>query len=65
MNLTTLSLVALNFTISRAERIGIENIRKARLRKLQEEKMKWNTVFSRESNVVPDLKHIITIRIDG
>ena len=58
-------LKALNFTISRAERIGIENIRKARLRKLQEEKMKWNTVFSRESNVVPDLKHIITIRIDG
>lgn len=58
-------LKALDYAEQRASRIGIENIRKSKQRKIREERQYWETVFSRNSSVVPDVKHVITVRIDG
>ena len=58
-------LRALGYVEHRIGRIGIENIRKAKMRKLQAEKEEWNNVFAKGRSVVPDVKHILTVRIDG
>lgn len=58
-------LRSLEFTENRLKRIGIENIREAKMRHLKIEKEDWMNAFKKASHVVPDLKHIITIRIDG
>lgn len=58
-------LRSLEFTENRLKRIGIENIRDAKMRRLRIEKDDWMNAFQKASHVVPDLKHIITIRIDG
>ena len=58
-------LKALKYVEHRLHRIGIENIRKAKLRKLQEQKDSWENAFAQGRSVVPDVKHILTVRIDG
>ena len=58
-------LRALGFTEQRLNRIGIENIRNARMKQLQKERSEWEDTFRKISHVVPEVKHIITIRIDG
>lgn len=57
-------LKALKYVEHRLHRIGIENIRKAKLRKLQEQKASWENAFAQGRSVVPDVKHILTVRID-
>ena len=58
-------LKALNYAEHRINRIGIENIRRAKMRKLQAEKEDWNNAFAKGRSVVPDVNHILTVRIDG
>ena len=58
-------LKALDFQRQRAERIGILNIRKGRIRKIDEERQQWLDNMRRHQSVVPDVKNIIKVRIDG
>lgn len=56
---------ALDFQRSRAEHIGIENIRNSRIRHIEEERQQWLGSMRRDKSVVPDVKNIINVRIDG
>ena len=58
-------LRALDFTEQRLSRIGIENIRLAKMRRLKEEREVWMDTFRKSAHVVPEVKHIITVKIDG
>ena len=58
-------LKALDFQRQRAERIGILNIQKGRIRKIGEERQQWLDNMRRHQSVVPDVKNIIKVRIDG
>lgn len=53
------------YALRRVERIGIENIKKARRKRLEQERQEWLALFERNSNVVPGLKQILVVRIDG
>lgn len=58
-------LRALDFTEQRLSRIGIENIRLAKMRRLKEEREVWMDTFRKSAHVVPKVKHILTVKIDG
>ncbi len=58
-------LRALDYTEQRLNRIGIENIRVAKMRRLKEEREEWMDTFRKSAHVVPEVKHILTVRIDG
>lgn len=58
-------LKALDFTEQRLNRIGIENIRVAKMRRLKAEREEWMNTFQKSTHVVPEVKHILTVRIDG
>ena len=58
-------LKAISYAMRRVERIGIENIRKSRLKRLEQEKQEWKDLFDKNSNVVPGVRQIMTVRIDG
>ena len=58
-------LNALSFQEKRAERIGIANIRNSRLKRIEEEKQIWLDSMRKNQSVVPDVKNIIRVRIDG
>ena len=58
-------LRALDFTDQRLSRIGIENIRLAKMRRLKEEREVWMDTFRKSAHVVPEVKHILTVKIDG
>lgn len=64
-NIAERKLRALKFAQQRISRIGIENIRKAKLRKLYKEKESWDNAFTQGRSVVPDVKLILTVRVDG
>ena len=57
-------LRALDFTEQRLSRIGIENIL-AKMRRLKEEREEWMNTFRKSAHVVPEVKHILTVKIDG
>lgn len=50
---------------SRIEKIGIANIREAKLKRLDQEHQSWIDAFEKNQTVLPDLKHLLTLRIDG
>ena len=50
---------------TRIRRIGIENIRQGKLKKLQEQRDLFEQNISHAYYVVPDVKHILTVRING
>lgn len=56
---------ALNYQRQRAEKIGIENIRISRIRKIEQEQKQWMDTMRKNQSVVPDVKNIIKVRIDG
>lgn len=58
-------LKALKYVEHRLHRIGIENIRKAKIKKLQVQRESWENAFAQGRSVVPDVKHILTVRVDG
>lgn len=54
-----------NFQKSRIEKIGIDNIRKAKLQRLEKEHKKWLKDFESGSKIIPGIKQLLMIRIDG
>lgn len=64
-NRTDSKLRALEYQKQRAERIGIENIRNSRIRKIESEQKIWRDNLRKNKSVVPDVKNIIKVRIDG
>jgi hypothetical protein len=53
-----------NFQKSRINKIGIENIRISKLNRLEKEHGKWMKEFNINQKVIPDIKQLLTIRID-
>jgi hypothetical protein len=56
---------ALKYQRERAERIGIVNIRNSRIRKIETEQQEWLDNMRKSQSIVPDVKNIIKVRIDG
>ena len=53
------------YQASRIEKIGIENIRESKLKRLEQEFQDWKRSFTSNRKVIPNIQHIMTIRIDG
>ncbi len=49
----------------RIEKIGIENIRISKLKKLKEDYDIWHKEFNSNFNIIPEVKQIIGLRING
>jgi ERCC4-related helicase len=58
-------LKALEFQKKRAGHIGIENIRNARIKHIENEEAQWLDGVRKNKHIVPDLKNIINVRING
>lgn len=54
-----------NFQKSRIEKIGIDNIRQAKLQRLEKEHKVWFKEFDSGSKIIPGIKQLLMIRIDG
>lgn len=55
---------AYEYQKKRMDNIGIENIKRSRLNKLEEEFQEWKKNIQLNSKVVPGIKQIITFRLD-
>ena len=53
------------FQKSRINRIGIENIKRSKLLKLEKDHEKWMKEFQTNRKIIPGIKQLLTIRIDG
>ena len=53
------------FQKSRINKIGIENIKQSKLLKLEKEHEKWLKEFQANRKIIPGIKQLLTIRIDG
>lgn len=53
------------FQKSRIERIGIDNIRQAKLQRLEKEHKTWIKEFESGSKIIPGIKQLLMIRING
>ncbi|MPM02063.1 RNA polymerase-associated protein RapA [bioreactor metagenome] len=53
------------FQKSRIERIGIDNIRQAKLQRLEKEHKAWIKEFESGSKIIPGIKQLLMIRING
>ncbi len=53
------------FQKSRIERIGIDNIRQAKLQRLEKEHQAWMKEFDSGSKIIPGIKQLLMIRING
>lgn len=60
----TTKMRALDFQRQRAEHIGIENIRNARVRHIEEERQQCLDAMRQGKSVVPDVKNVINVRIE-
>jgi len=56
---------AFEYQKSRIERINIKNIREAKLKKLILEYKTWMSGFNSDQKIIPGIKHLISVRIDG
>ncbi len=56
---------SLDYQQLRAERIGIPNIRIARLKRLQEEREQWERDLVGSQRIVPSVKNILKVRVYG
>lgn len=54
-----------SFQKSRIERIGIDNIRQAKLQRLEKEHEIWLKEFESGSKIIPGIKQLLMIRING
>jgi len=54
-----------NFQKSRIEKIGIDNIRQAKLQRLEKEHKAWFKEFESGSKIIPGIKQLLNIRING
>lgn len=53
------------YQVSRIEKIGIENIRISKLSRLEKSFLAWKHSFMNNRKVIPNIQHVMTIRIDG
>lgn len=53
------------FQKSRINKIGIENIKQSKLLKLEKEHENWLKEFQANRKIIPGIKQLLTIRIDG
>ena len=53
------------FQKSRIEKIGIDNIRNSKLARLEKEHDKWISEFQSNQKIIPGIKQILTVRING
>lgn len=53
------------FQKSRIEKIGIENIRNAKMKRLEKEYADWLRTFESNQKTIPGLKQLLMLRIDG
>ena len=44
---------------------GLGDIRMAKMRRLEAEREEWMNTFRKSSHIVPEVKHILTVKIDG
>ncbi|MDA3907014.1 MAG: helicase-related protein [Bacteroidales bacterium] len=58
-------LKSYEFQKLRISKIGIENIRLSKQKKLEDEQIKWLKEFDVNQKIIPGTKHLLTIRIDG
>ncbi|KUO63978.1 MAG: ATP-dependent helicase [Lutibacter sp. BRH_c52] len=54
-----------NFQKSRIQKIGIDNIRQSKLKRLENEHQKWIKEFQVNQKIIPGIKQLLTIRING
>jgi superfamily II DNA or RNA helicase len=54
-----------SFQKIRIEKIGIENIRQSKLQRLEREHEKWLKDFNSNQKIIPGIKQLLTIRING
>jgi superfamily II DNA or RNA helicase len=54
-----------NFQRTRINKIGIENIKKSKLLRLEKEYEKWLKDFQVNQKIIPGIKQLLTIRIDA
>lgn len=54
-----------NFQKSRIEKIGIDNIRQSKLMRLENEHGKWLNEFESGNKIIPGIKQLLKIRING
>jgi superfamily II DNA or RNA helicase len=54
-----------NFKKSRIEKIGIDNIRQSKLTKLNIDHENWIKAFESNQKIIPGIKQLLTIRING
>ena len=64
-NISEKKLRALQYAEHRINKIGIANIRNAKLRKLNSDKRVWEKAFSQRKSVVPDVSMILIVRVNG
>ena len=64
-NMSEKKLRALQYAEQRINKIGIVNIRNAKLKKLNSEKEVWEKAFSKRKSVVPDVSMILIVRVNG
>jgi hypothetical protein len=53
------------FQKSRIEKIGIDNIRQSRLARLNIDHENWIKSFESNQKIIPGIKQLLTIRING
>jgi len=56
-------LNSFDFRKTRIERIGIDNIRESKLRKLELERKQWEEEFTLNQKIVPNIKHLLSLKI--
>ncbi len=54
-----------NFQKARINKIGIENIRDAKLSRLEREQEQWLNEFNSNQKIIPGIKQLLTFRING
>lgn len=58
-------LNAFAFRKTRIDKIGIDNIRASKSKRLEREQLAWQEDFQKNVKVIPGLKQLLTIRIDA
>ena len=56
---------AIDYSEQRISKIGISNIRNSKLKRLKEERKKWQAAFEKSKSIIPDVTMILTVRVNG
>src|SRR5690554_2614243 len=54
-----------NFQKSRIDKIGIENIKVSKMKRLENEYKKWIYDFEQNQKIIPNITQLLTFRLDG